>query len=64
MSTQTPPLAGRDILAHWDDLTRPEVDWIDGCARRLIDALMVKYGLSRDEAARQVEDFLRRRSRV
>ncbi|SFH93255.1 hypothetical protein [Planctomicrobium piriforme] len=52
------PISNERILEHWDDFTADEVDWVDGDAQRLIEALETKYGLSGDEAARQVAAFL------
>ena len=52
------PVSQDRILKYWDDLTQDEADWIDGDVNRLIEALQTKYGLSADEAARQVSAFL------
>ncbi|WP_437226605.1 CsbD family protein [Planctomicrobium sp. SH661] len=59
MQKHSNPLSAAKIQEQWDDLTDAEVDRIDGDVNLLIDALTAKYGLSRDEAARQVDDFLR-----
>jgi len=45
------------ILQHWDDFTLEEIDWISGDPRKLQEALVQKFGVSEDEAARQVFDF-------
>lgn len=55
---QNQQLSSEEIQKQWDDFSSEEVDWIDGRVNRLIHALTAKFGLSRDEAARQVEAFL------
>lgn len=47
----------QEILHHWDDFTVEEVDWIAGDPRKLQEALVQKFGVSQDEAARQVFEF-------
>ncbi|MFG0333031.1 MAG: hypothetical protein ACF8TS_06675 [Maioricimonas sp. JB049] len=47
------------IPRHWPDFTEPELDWIDGRINRLYLAISQKYGISRDEAARQVWRFVK-----
>jgi hypothetical protein len=52
------PVTDQLILSFWDDFTAEEVDWVDGDVDRLINALQTKFGLSADEAARQIDAFL------
>jgi hypothetical protein len=52
-------LSRERIHAQWDDFQPEELDWIDGSAANLIQALTEKYGISRDEAARQVNSYLK-----
>lgn len=53
------PIPNDRIRTYWHDLTEEEIDWIHGEPTKLMSALSDKYGLSRDEAGRQVEAFLR-----
>ncbi len=56
--TEYPPLAPQLILEYWDDFEQSEVEWVDGDAMRLLEALKSKYGISEDEAAHQLQGFL------
>ena len=47
------------IRERWDDFNELEIDEIGHSTDRLRLALEQKFGLSPDEAARQVDDFLR-----
>ena len=47
------------IRDQWPDMSDHELDRIDGRPNRLYHALIQKYGISRDEAARQLWEFLR-----
>jgi len=52
------PLTEELILEYWDDLSPEEADWIAGDAHRLMEALQTKFGISEDEAAGQLANFL------
>ncbi len=41
----------------WGELTGDDLDFIAGQRERLIGQLEEKYGMSREEAEKQVEDF-------
>jgi hypothetical protein len=47
------------LHAQWNEFEPEELDWIAGSAANLIQALTDKYGISRDEAARQVNHYLK-----
>ena len=52
-------LAG-EIRETWGELTDDEIDQIAGKRDKLAGKLQEKYGWSREEAERQIDDFLRR----
>lgn len=56
--TQPAAFTSEQLLRMWDDFTRVEADEIGGHPGLLVNALQDKFGLSKDEAARQVQDFL------
>lgn len=47
------------VRRQWPEMSDRELDRIDGRPNRLYHALIQKYGISRDEAARQLWEFLR-----
>lgn len=47
------------IQANWGDLTDDDLDSIDGRREELMGRLQKAYGIGRDEAERQVDDFER-----
>jgi len=47
------------ISNYWDDFRPEEVAWIHGDPALLCNAITQKYGVSEDEAARQVVEFFR-----
>jgi uncharacterized protein YjbJ (UPF0337 family) len=48
-----------EIRETWGELTDDELDQIAGKRDKLAGILQEKYGWSRDEAERQIDDFLR-----
>ena len=48
------------VREEWGELTDDELDEIAGKRDQLIGKVQEKYGYARDEAERQVEDFLDR----
>jgi uncharacterized protein YjbJ (UPF0337 family) len=48
------------VREFWGELTGDDVDWIAGRRERLVGQLEEKYGMSREEAERQVDEFLDR----
>lgn len=49
-----------EIRETWGELTDDEIDQIAGKRDKLAGTLQEKYGWSRDEAERNIEDFLNR----
>lgn len=47
------------IQANWGDLTDDDLDSINGRREELLGRLQKAYGIGRDEAARQIDDFER-----
>lgn len=47
------------IASYWDEFQPEEVDWIHDDVDLLCNAIMQKYGVSEDEAARQVVEYFR-----
>jgi len=50
-----------DVKSRWGKLTNDDVDRAEGDAEKLIGRLQERYGYQRDEAKREVDDFIRRR---
>ncbi len=48
------------VKEFWGELTGDELDFIAGQRDRLIGLLEEKYGMTREEAEKQVEDFEQR----
>jgi uncharacterized protein YjbJ (UPF0337 family) len=47
-----------EIREKWGRLTDDEIDQIAGKHDRLVGTLQERYGFSRDEAERSIDDFL------
>ncbi len=58
-------LAGRwkqlrgDIRQKWGDLTDDDVEQVAGARDKLVGRIQERYGRTREEAEREVDDFLR-----
>lgn len=48
------------VREFWGELTGSDVDWVAGRRDQLIGKLEERYGLSHEEAERQVDEFLER----
>jgi uncharacterized protein YjbJ (UPF0337 family) len=48
------------VQQQWGKLTNDDVDQINGNREQLEGKLQERYGIARDEAKRQVEQFARR----
>ncbi len=48
------------VREQWGKLTNDDLDQIQGRAEQLIGRVQERYGVQRDEAKRQVDDFLRK----
>ncbi len=49
-----------ELQAQWGDLTNDEIDEIEGNRQKLAGKIQEKYGKSREEAEREVDDWLSR----
>jgi len=47
-----------EIRQRWGELTDDELEQINGQRDKLVGSLQKRYGYSRDEASRQLDDFL------
>lgn len=47
-----------NVKEHWGKLTDDDVDVIQGKREQLVGKLQEKYGIAREEAEKQVADFL------
>jgi uncharacterized protein YjbJ (UPF0337 family) len=45
------------VKERWGDFTDDEIDRMQGKKENLVGELMARYGMSREEAERQAEDF-------
>jgi len=58
-------LAGRwkqlrgDIRQKWGDLTDDDMEQVAGARDKLVGRIQERYGRTREEAEREVDDFLR-----
>ncbi len=48
------------VKEQWGDLTDDEIDMIGGKKDQLIGRIQKRYGMAREDAAHQVEEFERR----
>jgi len=46
-----------EVHANWGRLTDAHLDWIEGRRARLASKIEEAYGVTRDEAERQIESF-------
>ena len=53
-----------EVLKQWGKLTDDELDMINGDRVKLEGRLQEKYGYTRDQASREVDEFLRAHDRV
>ena len=47
------------VREQWGKLTNDDLDQIHGRAEQLIGKVQERYGIQREEAKRQVDDFMR-----
>jgi uncharacterized protein YjbJ (UPF0337 family) len=47
------------VREKWGKLTNDDVDMIEGQTQQLIGRIQERYGIARDEAKRQVDDWMR-----
>jgi uncharacterized protein YjbJ (UPF0337 family) len=48
-----------EVKSRWGKLTDDDVDRTEGDAEKLIGRLQERYGYQRDQAKREVDDFMR-----
>jgi uncharacterized protein YjbJ (UPF0337 family) len=53
-----------DIKSRWGKLTDDDLDRVEGEAEKLVGRVQERYGYQRDEAKREVDDFIRRHPEV
>ena len=47
-----------EVKSRWGKLTDDDVDRVEGDAEKLIGRVQERYGYQRDEAKREVDDFV------
>jgi uncharacterized protein YjbJ (UPF0337 family) len=53
-----------DIKSRWGKLTDDDLDRVEGEAEKLVGRVQERYGYQRDEAKREVDEFIRRHPEV
>jgi uncharacterized protein YjbJ (UPF0337 family) len=53
-----------DIKARWGKLTDDDLDLAEGNAEKLMGKLQERYGYARDQAKRELDDFMKRHEPV
>ena len=48
-----------EVKSRWGKLTADDMDRVEGDAEKLIGRVQERYGYQRDEAQREVDDFVR-----
>lgn len=48
------------VKAQWGELTEDDIDIIDGRREELAGRIQTRYGLAREEAERQIDEWMRR----
>ena len=48
------------VREFWGELTGDDIDWVAGRREQLIGKLEERYGMSREEAEKQVDEFIDR----
>ena len=51
------------VMQRWGKLTDDDVDIINGQHEQLVGKVQEKYGIAKEEAQRQVDDWMRSHSR-
>ncbi|WP_429812355.1 CsbD family protein [Ensifer sp. B1-9] len=49
------------VQAQWGELTNDDLDIIDGRREELAGRIQARYGVARDEAERQIDEWMSRR---
>ena len=53
-----------EVKSQWGKLTDDDLDRAEGDAEKLIGRVQERYGYQRDEAKREVDDFVRRHQNI
>ena len=48
-----------DVQKKWGELTNDDLDQIEGQSTKLAGKLQERYGYSKEEAEREIDDFMR-----
>jgi uncharacterized protein YjbJ (UPF0337 family) len=48
------------VQQQWGDLTNDDLDVVEGNRQELAGRIQERYGVGKDEAERQIDDWLRR----
>jgi uncharacterized protein YjbJ (UPF0337 family) len=51
-----------EVKSQWGRLTDDDLNQVSGDAEKLVGRVQERYGYARDEAKREVDDFMKRRS--
>jgi len=49
-----------NVQVQWGKLTNDDLDVIDGSRKKLVGRIQERHGIARDEAERQVDDWISR----
>ena len=49
-----------EVKSHWGELTDDDLNRVAGDAEKLVGRVQERYGYARDEAKREVDDFIKR----
>jgi uncharacterized protein YjbJ (UPF0337 family) len=47
-----------DVKRHWGKLTDDDVQMVEGDRQRLVGKIQERYGVTKEEADRQVDDWI------
>jgi uncharacterized protein YjbJ (UPF0337 family) len=53
-----------EVKSRWGKLTDDDLDRVEGEAEKLVGRVQERYGYQRDEAKREVDEFIRRHPEV
>jgi uncharacterized protein YjbJ (UPF0337 family) len=53
-----------EVKSQWGKLTNDDLDRIEGDTDKLIGRVQERYGYAREQAVREVDDFLRRQPQL
>jgi uncharacterized protein YjbJ (UPF0337 family) len=53
-----------EVKSQWGELTDDDLDVVEGDAEKLIGRVQERYGYARDQAQREVNDFIARHPNI